>query len=74
MSSEPIREHAFGTDALLSVSKLVADHMRRSIMCCPNCEHFKPEPMLKCGLNNMQPPSTVIAFGCELFVNNDCPF
>ena len=59
---------------LSEAERMIRDSLKRSVVCCPNCEHFRPEPALKCGLNNMQPPSTVIAFGCEMFKNNDCPF
>ncbi len=67
------REHSFGNDALLSVSKLVADHMQRAIKCCPNCENFGVKDE-KCSLNGMRPPAHIIAFGCECFVDNDVPF
>lgn len=72
--SSKLQHHQFGTDALVSVSKLVADHMQRAIACCPNCEHFQATPIERCALNGMRPPATIIAFGCEFFKNNDLPF
>jgi len=52
----------------------IGTHFRTSIKCCPNCEHFEGSPIEKCKLNAMRPPAAIIAFGCECFVNNDCPF
>lgn len=59
---------------LSDAEKMVRDLLKRTTICCPNCEHFKPEPMLQCGLNGMRPPSSIIAFGCEMFKDNDIPF
>lgn len=73
MSSKQ-KEHSYGTDALLIVSKLVADHMTRATKCCPNCEHFEASTVERCRLNGLRPPASIIAFGCELFENNDLPF
>lgn len=67
------KQHLFGADALVSVSKIVADHMQRAIKCCPNCEHFQIKAE-KCGLNSQRPPAHVIAFGCECFSETDIPF
>lgn len=72
MSSKPT-EHEYGVEALTRVSKLVADHLERATKACPNCEHWNGA-FEKCRLNNLRPPATIIAFGCEMFVNNDLPF
>lgn len=66
-------EHQYGTEALISISKIVAQHLTRATKCCPNCEHFDGQFEL-CKLANKKPPATIIAFGCEVFVNNDLPF
>jgi hypothetical protein len=51
----------------------IASHFRNSVSCCPNCENFDGG-LERCKLNNMRPPATVIAFGCECFVDNELPF
>jgi hypothetical protein len=50
------------------------DIARRSLACCPNCEHFDGSGQERCRLNGKRPPANIIAFGCECFVNNDLPF
>lgn len=71
VSDESIRTIAAELSTRLMPS--IGSHFRNSIKCCPNCEHFQAD-LEKCGLNSKRPPATVIAFGCECFVNNDMPF
>lgn len=50
------------------------DMAKRSLACCPNCEHFDGGAVERCRLNNKRPPATIIAFGCEYYTNNEMPF
>lgn len=65
-------DRSFSHDVLRGLGNTIEDALKRSIVCCPNCEHFADGR--KCGLNGLFPPPTIIAFGCERFKNNDMPF
>lgn len=56
------------------IAPSIANHFRNATKCCPNCEHFEGGMLEKCKLNGKRPPATIIAFGCECFVDNECPF
>lgn len=56
------------------IAPSIANHFRNATKCCPNCEHFAADPIVKCKLNDKRPPATVIAFGCEMFLDNEVPF
>ncbi len=58
-------------DKILPVIKLSLQNATR---CCPNCEHFEGGKLELCKLNGKHPPATVIAFGCEMFADNEVPF
>ncbi len=72
MSSNP-KLRALDSDFVVSIGDVFASSLNRAIACCPNCEHWGGD-FEKCRLNNLRPPANIIAFGCELFVNNDLPF
>jgi hypothetical protein len=55
------------------IKPTLATALRMATKCCPNCEHFDGG-LDRCRLNNQKPPSTIIAFGCELFSDNQLPF
>ncbi len=62
-------------DVAERIAPSIANHFRNATRCCPNCENFEAGPMIeKCKLNGKRPPATVIAFGCECFVDNEVPF
>lgn len=42
--------------------------LRDATKTCITCEHFEQKKEL-CQLNGLRPPATVIAFGCECFVD-----
>jgi hypothetical protein len=67
------RYKEFDTEALASLSKIVADGMKRATKCCPNCINFLRREE-QCGLNRLRPPADVIAFGCECFDEDGVPF
>ena len=72
MSDEQIQ--GFANDVANRLGPSIASHLKNATRCCPNCEHFQGGMIEKCGLNNLRPPATVIAFGCECFVDNEIPF
>lgn len=55
------------------ISPVLKHSLQNATRCCPNCEHFDGG-LEKCKLNNMRPPATIIAFGCECFIDNEIPF
>lgn len=69
MPSNRKTDDSFLTDFESMLDKL----LQRKLVCCPNCEHFE-DSLQRCKLNNMKPPATIIAFGCEQFKCNDIPF
>lgn len=75
MSSNPMLEtKGFDVDKF---AESVAAALKYAVICCPNCEHFEnnKEPgKEKCGLNNLHPPAKIIAFGCEMFLEQQVPF
>jgi len=66
------RQHA--GEVIGDVKKCVDNAIQRSIICCPNCEHFDRKAEV-CNYNNRQrPPANIIAFGCNWFKIDDVPF
>ena len=68
-----MNERIYSSEAMRGLSNYVYDALKRNLTCCPNCDNFDAKGE-KCKLNNLHPPATIIAFGCEKFVWNDCPF
>jgi hypothetical protein len=68
-------------EQLEGMARYICEHMiptlkntlQNATKSCPNCEHWTGVREL-CGLNMKRPPATVIAFGCECFEDNGCPF
>lgn len=69
-----IKQHEYADPALMAMSRLVADHMKRATKCCPNCAGFNIKKELCEKVNNMRPPAHIIAFGCNFFEENGVPF
>lgn len=74
MSSNRLDIAGMAQELAAKLTPSIERHLRTATKCCPNCENFSPEPIVQCKLNNMRPPSTVIAFGCEMFEDNNIPF
>jgi hypothetical protein len=74
MSSRQEQSDAMAAYVSDKISPVIKTALRNATKCCPNCEHFTSSPLEKCKLNNARPPATVIAFGCELFLDNEVPF
>jgi hypothetical protein len=66
-------ERSYSHEALRGLSNYVESALKRGIICCPNCDNFDSFGE-KCKLNHLRPPAPIIAFGCERFNWNDCPF
>lgn len=58
----------------VAIEPSIKTALRMATRCCPNCEHFNGSGKELCRLNGKHPPATIIAFGCELFKDNDIPF
>jgi hypothetical protein len=72
MSSE-IKSRVMVGEIVGDLHRIVDSAMQRSIVACPNCEHWKAFNET-CGLYNQRPPAPVIAFGCNSFLLNEIPF
>lgn len=66
-------DRCYSPEALNGLTNAVKDTLKRGLKCCPNCDNFDAMAE-RCKLNNLRPPAPIIAFGCELFNWNDCPF
>jgi hypothetical protein len=66
-------DRSYSPEAMQALNKTVQGALKRNLACCPNCDNFDAMGE-RCKLNNMRPPAPIIAFGCELFSWNDCPF
>lgn len=66
-------DRSYSNEVISGLGNIVEGALKRGLTCCPNCNHF--DAMREtCGLNNLRPPAPIIAFGCERFDWNDCPF
>lgn len=68
-----VKQRLYSYEAMQSLGKLTKDSLQRAMQCCPNCNNFDAMREV-CKLNNLKPPATIIAFSCEKFNWNDCPF
>ena len=64
---------SYDNDVLSGLSNVVEASLKRSIVCCPNCDNWQARKET-CGLNNQRPPAPIIAFGCECYIGNKVPF
>lgn len=51
------------------LGKLMRRHLDECTRCCPNCDYFGGGKTEICELAGVRPPASIIAFGCEKYVD-----